>query len=138
MAAVNASRIAKAAPVENASIEASESTTVINTTHQLDASVVVADVLNGIVNTVNGGTTAGVTVDPSVKSEDSAEGCGFAIDTAPTVEKVIVVKSENDLKESSAQKDLGVETFSSEGDAHELKNRFLTAARYVYIVVGEK
>lgn len=129
MEAVNASRAAKAAPVENASTNASEST-IINTTDLSDASVVVADVLNEIVNTIDGATADG-TVDPSVKSEDSTEGCGFVIDTAPTVEKVIVVKSEKDLKQSSGQEDPGVETSTSEGDTHELKNHFLTASRYV-------
>ena len=134
--AANASRAAKTAPVENASTEVSEST-VINTTDLSDASVVVADVLNEIVNTIDGVTADG-TVDPTVKSEDSAKGCGFAIDTVPTVEKGIAVKSENDLQEDSVQKDPSVETSFSESDAHELKNRFLTAARYVYIAFGEK
>ena len=136
MEAANVSRAAKTASVENASTNASEST-VVNTTELSDASVVVAVVLNSIVNTIDGDATAVVTVDPSIKSEDSAEGCGFAMDTVPTVEKVIVVKSENDLQEDSEQMDPSVETSFSESDAHELKNRFLTAARYVQRFSGK-
>uniref|UniRef100_A0A7S3MA29 Uncharacterized protein n=1 Tax=Spumella elongata TaxID=89044 RepID=A0A7S3MA29_9STRA len=129
--AVNASHATKTVPVENASIEASKSAIAINIDLS-DASAVVADVLNSIVNTVDGGTTTDVTLDPSVKSEDSADGCGFAI-----VEKEIVVKSENDLKQSAGQKDPGVKTFPTESEAHQLKNRFLTAARW-FDVHGEK
>lgn len=123
--------------MDSVPVDESTGSIVINTTDLSDASVVVADVLNSIVNTVYGDTRAGIAVDPSGMSKDSAEGCGFAIDTTPTVEKVIVVKSENDLQEDSVQKVPGVDTSSSEGDAHELKYRFLTAARYVYIAFGD-
>ena len=130
MSIADASRAAKTVTMEKGHVNKSAVSIVINSTDLSDASAVVADVLNSIVNTVDGDATADVKVDPSVKSEDSAEGCGFVIDTAPTVEKVIVVNSENDLQEDSVQKVPGLETSTTEGDAHELKNRFLASARY--------
>lgn len=95
MSVVNAARAARTVPLNNTTTSAASESIVITAIDVSDASAVVADVLNRIVNTVDSGATAGIRVDPSVQSEDSAEGCGFAIDTAPTVEDVIV-KTEND------------------------------------------
>lgn len=134
MSVVNASRATRLSTQDNSTSEVSEPV-ITPTTDLSDASAVVADVLNKIVNTVDSGAPADIPKDASVLSEDGAEDYGFAIDTAPTVEKVIV-KTENDPKEvgpvlEDSNADTESDMTDTESDAHELKNRFLTAARYV-------
>jgi len=114
VSAVHASREARSKALDHAattSTKAAESTINNTTTTNLsDVTAMVAEVLNSLINTIDGNSAA-VTEDTSMKEEGSAEGCSFAIDTAPTVE-LVPVKSEHVPVDEPAHKEdgLSVET----------------------------
>lgn len=79
--------------IRNSSSAAACEKTSDRLTEPSDASVVVADVLNGIVDSVDSNTApATAPAEVTEKSEDnnSAEECSFAIDKTPSKEEVVV------------------------------------------------